>query len=284
MVKTLTRALAVAAATLLASPLAAAQEKPEDTSEAKPEESNSDLAKKLSNPISDLVSIPFQFNWNSGVGPTNGLQLVLNIQPVVPVSLTSNWNLIGRFILPIIAQPILVTGGEPTFGFGDVAFSLFLSPNKQSGFVWGIGPIFGLPMGTNPALGAGKWEAGPTAVALWLGGPWTIGMLVNQLWSFSDVSDMRRESVSQMFAQPFVAYTTENSFTFTAMTETTINWKATSGQKATVPVELLASKVTRLGPFPFSVQLGAGYFVETPTGGPDWRFRMNFVVLLPRKK
>lgn len=262
-----------------------AQQPPSAAQPADEAGNDQDLAKKLTNPISDLVSLPFQFNWNGGLGPTNALQVVLNVQPVVPVSLSKDWNLIGRFILPVIAQPELTTGSTPTFGFGDVVFSLFLSPNKQTGFIWGVGPVFGLPMSTNTSLGSGKWEVGPTAVALVLDGPWTIGALVNQLFSFADVSDVSRNTVSQLFAQPFINYTTHDSFTFTVTSESTFNFKASDfDQAATIPVEGLVAKVTRLGTFPFSVQVGGGYFVQSPTGGPNWRLRMNFVVLLPRKK
>jgi hypothetical protein len=288
------RALVVVMLILGVSPRAKAQEGQADQRTgsdqsgahgAAPEPSGSEeLAKQLSNPIADLASIPFQFNWNGGVGPDHSLQLVLNIQPVVPVSLSIRWNLVGRFILPMVSQPAATPGDQPAFGFGDVVMSLFLSPNKQQGLVWGAGPVFGLPMGTDPRLGSGKWEVGPTAVVLWLGGPWTIGGLVNQLFSFAGVSDQPRDSVSQLFVQPFVAYSTPSAVTFTLMSETTINWKAASSQAATVPIEALVSKVTKLGPLPFSVQAGGGYFVDAPTGGPEWRARLTFVVLLPRKK
>jgi hypothetical protein len=135
--------------------------------------SAADLAKKLANPISDLVSVPFQFNWDEGVGPTDGLRFMMYAQPVVPMSVSDKWNLVGRFVLPLVfSQPPLVEGGETQAGTGDIVFSAFLSP-KQGKLIWGVGPVFGLPTTTNPYIGTGKWSLGPTAVVLKQQGPWT---------------------------------------------------------------------------------------------------------------
>jgi hypothetical protein len=240
------------------------------------------LAAQLTNPIADLASIPFQFNWNSGVGPSHELQLVLNIQPVVPIHLTKDWNLVGRYIVPLVAQPSAGPGLAPTFGIGDIVFSLFVSPNSQSKLVWGFGPVFGLPGGTDPAIGSGQWLLGPTGIGLYLDPPWTVGALVNQLWSIASTGDTTRSKVSQMFAQPFIAYT-RGTWTLTAMSEMTFNWETTDG-KASIPLELFASKLTKIGFLPLSVQVGGGWFVDSPAGGPDWRLRLSFVVLLPDAK
>jgi hypothetical protein len=242
-----------------------------------------ELSKKLSNPVSDLVSVPFQFNWQNGVGPDDDLQFLLNIQPVVPFHLDKDWNLIARFILPYLAQPVLSEGGEPVSGFSDIVFSLFFSPRSDTGFTWGVGPVFGIPTTTDPRLGSGKWSIGPTAVALYQAHGWTYGALVNQLFSFADTGDVDRADVSQMFLQPFVAYTNKHAVTFTLNSEMTANWKAASGEKWTVPINFMVSKLTWFGPFPFSVQAGAGYYAAHPDIGPKWKLRLNFVVLLPSK-
>ncbi len=244
--------------------------------------SAADLAKKLANPISDLVSVPFQFNWDEGVGPTDGLRFMMYAQPVVPMSVSDKWNLVGRFVLPLVfSQPPLVEGGETQAGTGDIVFSAFLSP-KQGKLIWGVGPVFGLPTTTNPYIGTGKWSLGPTAVVLKQQGPWTVGALANQLWSVGSASNVEREDVNQTYLQPFVAYGLKSGVTFTLSSESTANWKADSGQQWTVPLILQVSKVTRLGPFPFSMGAAYGYYVETPDGGPSWKLRMNFSVLLPR--
>jgi hypothetical protein len=242
------------------------------------------LAKQLSNPIADLVSIPFQFNWENGVGENNDIKSVLYVQPVIPFSISKSTNMILRFILPFASQPAgIAPGSEPVSGTGDIAMSLFFSP-KKSKLIWGVGPIFGLPTSTDPRLGSGKWSAGPTVVVLKQLGGWTIGGLANHLWSYADTGDIERSSVSTSFVQPFAAYTTKKAVTFTLQTESTYNWEAEAGQRWTVPLNFLVSKVTRLGPFPFSVQGGGGYYVESPQGGPDWRLRIGFTLILPRGK
>jgi len=240
------------------------------------------LAKQISNPIADLVSIPVQFNWENGVGANDDLRLVLNVQPVVPFSISTNWNLVGRLVLPFISQPAeLVPGSPAVFGPGDMVLSMFLSP-KASRVIWGAGPVFGLPTSTDPLLASGKWSAGPTFVVLEQSGPWTFGMLANHLWSFANTGDEQRSDVSTTFVQPFLAYTTENAWTFTLQSESTYAWEAESGQRSSVPVNLQLSKMTKLGPFPMSVMAGVGYYAASPDAGPRWKLRMAFVLILPR--
>jgi hypothetical protein len=267
---------------LLLAATAGAQEPAEAPPAGKGADSK-DLAQKLSNPIADLVSVPFQFNWNQGVGPNESTQFLLNFQPVIPFELSKDWNLVTRFIMPYVSQPVLFAGGSPASGLGDVTFSLFLSPNSK-GLIWGIGPVFGLPMTTDPALGTGKWLVGPTAVALYQTSGFTFGALVNQQFSFANVGKVPRPYVSVAFMQPFLAYTTEKATTFTINSESTYNWEAEDGERWTVPVNFIVSQVVKVGPFPSSIQLGAGYYAAHPAGGPTWKIRMAFVLILPRGK
>jgi len=241
------------------------------------------LAKKLANPISDMVSIPFQFNWDQGVGPNDEPRFVLNIQPVVPFKISEKWNLIARWILPYVGQPVLTTGGESASGFSDIVFSTFFSPRESKGAIWGVGPVLALPTTTDPLLGSGKWSAGPTFVILKQSGPWTYGALANHLWSIADATDAPRSDVDQSYVQPFLAHGWKNGATLTLSSESSANWEASS-DKWTVPVIVQLSKITRLGPFPFSVGGGLGYYVEKPQDGPEWKLRMAFTVILPAKK
>src|SRR5262249_29404382 len=161
-----------------------------------------------SNPIADLISIPFQFNYNGGIGPTeDGSQYYLNFQPVIPFHISSDWNLISRTILPIVYQNDIAPDSGTQFGLGDITQSLFFSPSQPwNGFVWGVGPVFGIPTATDSLLGSRKLSVGPTAVGLWQGHGWTIGALANQLWSVTGGGD--QPDVNSTFVQPFVAYTT----------------------------------------------------------------------------
>jgi hypothetical protein len=274
-----TSALLLAVLAVLCAGPALAQETPP----AEPDKAE-DLAKQLTNPVADLVSIPFQFNWANGVGEDDAMRFILNVQPVVPFSISENWNLIGRFILPFISQPPLAPGDSAESGTGDITLSAFFSPKKGK-LVWGVGPVFGIPTTTNPALGSGKWSIGPTVVVLKLSGPWTYGILANQLWSYADTSDVDRSDVNQAYFQPFLVHTSKKAVSLGINSETIANWEADSGQKWTVPVNIFASKVTKLGPFPFSIQGGMGYYFESPDIGPSgWQLRMAFTLILPNKK
>ena len=171
------------------------------------EENDEELAKKLTNPVADLISVPFQFNYDQGIGPTNeGQQYYLKFQPVVPISIGDDWNVISRTILPVIYTNRFVPPFDgPNFGTGDTVQSFFFSPKKPSswgGIIWGAGPAFQLPTATNGSLGAQKWGAGPTVVMLKMAGPVTAGFLANQIWGFAGNDNRKR--FNQTFFQPFV--------------------------------------------------------------------------------
>jgi len=245
------------------------------------EDKSAQLAKKLSNPISDLVSVPLQFNWEQEVGPLELSQFILNIQPVMPFELNKSWNMIARVILPFIGQPPLVVDGESASGVGDITASFFFSPKSKGGFTWGVGPAFVLPASYQPTIGSGHWSIGPTAVALKQQGPWTIGALWNQVWSVA--GDDRREDVNQMFLQPFCSYQATKTLTLTIQSESTANWEGES-DTWTVPINFIVAKLSTFGHFPASYQLGAGGYPAHPDSGPTWKIRAAIVILLPKER
>jgi hypothetical protein len=238
-----------------------------------------DLAKQLSNPIASLISVPFQSNVDLNAGQDNDQhKYTLNIQPVVPLSLSADWNLIARLIQLVIYQEELFPGVGSKVGLGDLNPSLFFSPKEPLyGWIWGAGPVFLLPTATDDALGTGQWGAGPTAVGLRQRGPWTYGLLANHLWSFA--GEGGRPDVNQTFLQPFLAYNTKTAFGVTLQTESSYNWEA---EQWTVPLGLFASQVLRLGGQPLSVQFGPRVYLDGPSGGPEWGLRFNVVLLFPK--
>lgn len=238
------------------------------------------LAMKLSNPVADLVSVPLQFNWAQGVGPEDGTRFILNVQPVVPFSVGKDWNMIMRVIMPFVGQPPLSEGGAAATGLGDILTSFFFSP-EQSSVIWGVGPVLGLPTTSERTLGVGKWTAGPTFVVLKQSGPWTVGALANQVWSFAGNSS--RADVSQFYVQPFLARTSKSAVTLSLNSESTLNWKGAEGSKWTIPINVAVSKLASFGPFPGSYGAGIGYYLEKPEGGPDWQLRGSITVMLPKK-
>jgi hypothetical protein len=251
-----------------------------DTSETK-QESDAELAQELSNPLADLMSIPFQMNYDGDIGPKDdGWKLQTNIQPVIPFHLTEEWNLISRTILPVISQKDIFPGAGSQFGLGDTSVSLFFSPKKPTsgGVIWGVGPVVLLPTATDSLLGAKKWGAGPTAVALTARGPWTLGGLANHIWSFAGDSD--RPYINNTFVQPFAAYTWPSAWTVSVQSESTYNWRT---EHWSIPVNAAVSKLVRLGKLPVSLQAGVGYWAESPENGPEgFRFRLQATLVLPK--
>ncbi|WP_411956177.1 transporter [Arvimicrobium flavum] len=236
-----------------------------------------ELAKQLANPVASLISLPFQNNFDFGAGPDDdGFAYTLDVEPVIPFSLTEDWNVISRTILPIAYRDYLP--GDPA-GIGDITQSLFFSPKVPGpgGLIWGVGPVFLLPTATDDALGTEKWGLGPTAVALVQEGQWTFGALVNHIWSVA--GDDERADVNQTFMQPFLTYALGGGVTLSGNFESTYDW--TAGQW-TVPLNLAISKVTKFGKQPVSLQLGGRVYLDGPDDGPEWGIRTTITFLFPK--
>lgn len=245
---------------------------------AAPADDSANLAKKLSNPIADLISVPAQFNYDTGFGPSDAERFNLNIQPVIPFHLDEQWNLVTRTIMPLIYQDSPAPGLDDSAGLGDVVQSFFLSPRDPvGGWIIGVGPVFSWPTATENSLGSRKWGAGPTAVALRQEGGWTYGALANHIWSFAGESD--RAQINTTFVQPFVSYTFPSATSISLNSESSYDW---TNDEATIPLNLMCSQVLKVGGQPISLQLGGRYYADTPDGGPEWGLRFGITFLFPR--
>jgi hypothetical protein len=242
------------------------------------------LAKAAQNPVADLISVPIQMNLNFDSGPEDDLQNVVNIQPVAPFSLTEDWNLITRTVVPLISQPDFGVFPTRENGLGDIQFSAFLSPTAPTagGWIWGAGAVAQLDTATDDRLGQGAWGVGPTAVALKIAGPWVVGALVNNVWSVAEDDD--RGQVNQLLVQPFVNYNFPSSpgryLSFAPVI--TANWEAESGEKWTVPLGLGIGQITRLGQQPVNLQAAFYYNVERPDAAPGYQFRLQVQFMFPK--
>ncbi len=247
------------------------------------------LRNAAQNPVANLISVPVQNNDNFGIGPANRIQNVLNIQPVIPFSVGKNWNLITRWITPIIYQPLPVPQppGPPmqltgVSGLGDLNPSFFLSP-KKSKIIWGVGPTLVLPTATNTTyLGQGKLSMGPSVVVLVQPPHFTIGFLTNNYWSVAGHSDRDKPAVNQFLLQWFVNYNMKKGWYLTASPILTANWRASSGNVWTVPFGGGVGRIMKLGFQPVNI---TGQFYGNavyPSGSSPWGMRLQIAFLFPQ--
>lgn len=240
-----------------------------------------ELARQLANPIASLISVPFQNNWEREIGPrSEGDRWRMNIQPVIPFDLNQDYNLISRVILPVVSQTDIFPGAGSQSGLSDTLVSLFVSPKKPTagGLIWGAGPIFLVPTGTDDLLSTKKWGLGPTGVALVQTGRWTYGVLGNHVWSVAGSSS--RPSVNSSFVQPFVSYNLPTATSFTLQAEATYDWRL---NESSVPVTALVGQIVRIGGLPVQFAAGPRYFASSAANGPrGWGARATVTLLFPR--
>lgn len=242
---------------------------------AEAQENAQELAKKLANPVASLISVPFQNNSDHGIGDLKGSRNTLNIQPVVPMSVSKDLNLIARWVQPVITQFNITGAGERQSGLADAVVSGFISPkDSKNGFTWGAGPVFLLPIGTNEYLTTRQFAIGPTAVALKQANGWTYGALINQLWTVTSSKD--RPPVNQMFLQPFLNYNWKSGAGAGANIEWTQNWEA--GQ-STIWLDPIVSGLTSFGNQKVQFAVGPRINLAAPEGAKS-RFGVRAAVVL----
>ena len=257
----------------------------------KEEDKDAELVKQTQNPVADLISVPFQNNYNFAAGPKhNHMIYLLNIQPVIPVHITENWNLITRIIQPVINIPSLAPGGNAT-GLGDMNPTFFLSSAKPGELIWGIGPTFTLPTATDKLLGNGKFSLGPAAVALTMQGHWVVGALMNNQWS---VAGWTSGHVNQFLIQPFINYNLPDHWYLVSAPILTANWAAPkAGDVWTAPLGGGVGKLFRLGEIlplegheiaklPINTQVQAFGNIARPDDGAKWQLRFQIEFLFPK--
>ncbi|MEM9257729.1 MAG: transporter [Pseudomonadota bacterium] len=240
-----------------------------------------DIAQQLANPVASLISVPLQLNYDDGFGlDGDGTLLRLNVQPVIPIDLSPNWNLISRTIIPLVYQEDFPVAGSSDWGLSDTVQSFFFSPKEptSSGWIWGVGPALLLPTGTDKSLGSEKWGAGPTGVALKQSGAWTYGGLANHLESFAGESS--RADVSATFIQPFLTYITPTKTTLALNTESTYDWEV---RKWSVPINFTVTQLLVIGDQIVSVGGGVRYWATAPDPAAEgWGVRLIFTLVYPK--
>lgn len=252
-------------------------------------QTEAELAKATQNPVANLISVPFQNNTNFRLGTYDRVQNTLNIQPVYPMN-AGPVNVITRTIVPVVYQPdVVVIAGKPdvaetggTFGLGDVNATAFLTPAAPGKVIWGVGPILSFPSGSDGRLTTGKWGVGPSAVVLAMPGRWTVGLLVNNVWSVA--GDENRGDVNAMLAQYFATYNLPHGWYVSSAPIITANWKADDDDRWTVPFGAGVGKLSRLGKLPVNVSAQGYYNAVHPENLPyaDWTLRAQVQFLFPK--
>jgi len=249
--------------------------------EASQADKAAELAKKLANPVAALISLPLQYNYDEFGGANDGAsKSVLNVQPVVPLSIGEDWNLIIRTIVPLIEQKDFPLDAMNESGLGDVVQSFFFSPKAPvGGWILATGPVGLYPTASEDLLGGEKWGAGPTALALKQSGPWTVGALVNHIWSVAGEDD--RADISTTLLQPFLSYIVQKTKTTVGLnSESTYDWE---GEAWAIPVNMTVSQLFKIGPQIMQLTLGVRYWAESPDNGPgDLGARAQLTFLFPK--
>jgi len=240
------------------------------------------LVQLAKNPFADLTNLQFYNDVNLGLSPGNQTSQTVTFQPLIPFSVSPEWSIITRTVLPLIDQPGAAPGEGRTHGVGDTQFSALLSPTRTGSLVWAVGPVFQLPTATNDALGQGKWGAGPTAGVQWSGTQWTFGALINNIWSFAGAAG--RPAVNQMQLQPEVNYAfKDNPNRYLSYSPTiTANWEAGGSERWTVPVSLGIGQLFTVGHQSINLQATAYYNVVAPAGAGNWTLELLVQLLYPK--
>lgn len=247
-----------------------AQQSQEELSQ--PEE----LSQAAANPLADIISIPIQNNLNMNYGEFNRNVNVLNIQPVIPLA---GGKLITRTIIPIVSIPdFSQESGMQSSGLSDIVFNAFYAPTGQK-ITWGIGPVVELPTGGS-TRGSQKWSAGPSFVILAQPGDWTFGALINNAWSFA--GDSNRDDVNHFLLNLFIVRQLGNGWYVNSAPIITADWTADNGGKWIVPLGGGGGKLVMLGKLPLNLQTQLYYNVIRPNFGPEWQWRVQAQIILPK--
>jgi hypothetical protein len=234
------------------------------------------IARNLANPVAAMISVPFQNNLDFGGGRGDALRFRMNFQPVVPITLSPDWNLISRTILPFQSESDVYPSDRT--GLGDTLQSFFLSPARPwNGVIVGGGPALYLPTATN-GFGQRQWGAGPTGVVLRQSGGWTYGILANHIWSLGG-TPIGQEAINSTYLQPFLLYNFPGGTTTYLNSESTYDW---SRRQWLVPINAGVNQLVRIGGQPLQIGAGFRYYAEKPEGGPDWGVRLTVTFAFPR--
>ena len=249
--------------------------------------SASELAKEISNPVTSVWQLQFQFNnvklESSDTPVSDEWAYSLYFQPVLPVSLTEDWNLVTRPVFTLYNSLPYPTGpftSDRSTEFGDTILATVFSPADTEPWIFGIGPTWIFPTAGSDQTGQGKWQLGPAIGGGYITDKFMIAGLVQQWWSFAGDED--REATNQMNVLPLIYRFFGDGWSVGYSGQILADWNAASDERWTVPLGASVAKVVTIGKLPVQFQVAGQYFVEKPTGGPEWNIQLQVTPVIPR--
>jgi len=237
--------------------------------------SHIELVRQYQNPLARYTRVQIEDNAQFGFGPDNEVLNFFRLQPLIPFQLNQQWDLVTRFVVPIVHQP----WPESTDGLSDIAMQVFLTPAQTGKLIWGIGASFLFPTATDEMIGTEKWSAGPAAAMVYINGHWIIGAVAQNVFSFA--GDDGRQDVNAMTVRPIVNYTLPNGWYLTSSPTIAADWKADEKNRWLVPVGGGVGKILTIGRQQMSAVVESYYHARSPEIGPDWQLRLQFTLLFP---
>ena len=229
-----------------------------------------ELAKAAANPIANMISLPFQFNFNFNQGPLNRYGTVLNFQPVLPFRLSKKWNVITRTIIPIIQKPDMLSNEGSTSGIGNTNFNAFFVPPVVGIFTYGFGITMNIPSASAPELGGDAFGLGPTIVFLFMPGHMVLGATAGLTLAYK--SPTGSDALNSFFAQYFITYNMNKGWFINSMPTITANFNAPEGEQWTVPVGAGFGKIVHFNKLPVKFNLSYYYNATQANRTPGTEF------------
>jgi hypothetical protein len=248
-----------------------------------------EVNKELSNPISSIWALQIQENTffiHPGIEDKSSRNSVnVQFQPVLPLALTDDWNLITRPVFQVVnSVPVPTPTGRiyQATGFGDTILATLLSPSPKVAGPWllGAGPTFIFPTATTTNVGQKKWQLGPGGVFGYLGEHYIVGIFPQQWFS---VGGNGSKQTSQMNLQYFASYFLPHGWSVGTSPNMLINWYASAGNKVTFPIGLNVAKVQKIGPLPVKFQIQGQYMPVNPSVfGQRWNIQVSITPVIPK--
>ncbi|MGC1650832.1 MAG: hypothetical protein WA741_33835 [Candidatus Sulfotelmatobacter sp.] len=278
--------VAAAACLALAGPADGQNSTPQDATQSRanvpvsPAQTEEHLAEEVRNPLAALTQVQLSNDFDFGAAGGNGFLYTFMLQPIVPFKISDNWNLITRSAFTATSVPDSEGSGRTT-GTGDSDIQFYFSHDRARSFIWGFGPVLGIPTASNSLLGSGKWTLGPGFAIVRQTEDWTYGILVNQFWSFA--GGKNRDSVTLMLLHPVFSYTWKSGWSLGLDSESTYDAKASSSERWTVPLQISISKEANFGKRPVNLSFGVIPYAVAPSGSPSVGLNFTITRLFPKE-